>query len=106
MLTVLPSRLKRRMLNVVAGISILGWSVAFVFGALLPVRARSFFELVAERSSTAWVLLLLVAPIAWTIYFFLEQARKRRIAREWKCSGCGYDLRATPHRCPECGLVA
>jgi hypothetical protein len=45
---------------------------------------------------------LLVLPIAW----YARRRRDRRRARTGACAVCGYDLRATPERCPECGTVA
>ncbi|HEX4793375.1 MAG TPA: hypothetical protein VH370_06265 [Humisphaera sp.] len=50
-----------------------------------------------------WVLILptLLLPAAW-----LWSTRRRAIlSRPYTCRGCGYDLRATPNRCPECGTV-
>jgi hypothetical protein len=42
------------------------------------------------------------APVAIWIGRFTK-ARKRHM--EGLCKSCGYDLRATPERCPECGAV-
>jgi hypothetical protein len=46
---------------------------------------------------------LLWLPLAYAAWVVRERVRARRLARQCRCVSCGYDLRASPHRCPECG---
>jgi hypothetical protein len=47
------------------------------------------------------VSLAAILPLAWLV----AKVRSRARHREGFCPSCGYDLRATPERCPECGRV-
>jgi hypothetical protein len=54
-----------------------------------------------------WLLLPMAAALQvwWAVYFGRRWRRSRRLTRGL-CVKCGYDLRATPGRCPECGNEA
>ena len=48
--------------------------------------------------------LFAVLPFLWLLVRAIEWEQRRRNPQ--KCGNCGYDLRATPGRCPECGTEA
>jgi hypothetical protein len=50
----------------------------------------------------AWLLLPALLPLWWLRRF---RTRQRRLERRL-CVSCGYDLRHSAGRCPECGAVA
>jgi hypothetical protein len=61
-----------------------------------------------------WVTRALILPIWLAMGLWIAAAalprlaaaqRRRRRLRRGLCPMCGYDLRATPNRCPECGHV-
>ena len=59
-------------------------------------------------SAPAWLplLALAVAPLAWTAVDLRRRVYRHRQRSIGHCPRCGYDLRASPDRCPECGTVA
>jgi hypothetical protein len=50
-----------------------------------------------------WVVLLLAA-LAPALWWRVHRTQRQR-RRAGRCESCGYDLRATPERCPECGTA-
>jgi hypothetical protein len=77
---------------------------------LLAIVARGVVE--DDGNWLVWLIigaLVVPAVIAWLVPArvltqLLIHGRLRK-PPEGCCQNCGYDLRATPRRCPECGIV-
>ena len=75
----------------------------FDFGRLHKDRLRPDDNLYDCVWCPNWFVVALfgVMPTVWFVRF----RRRRARLLKGRCIGCGYDLRATPGRCPECGTI-
>jgi hypothetical protein len=92
--------------------------VAFLSSLLLTCAARIFIPSFDRARETRpedraedvrdgvciWTAILLIPTVDLVVNLRKRSASPLR-QRLSRCAACGYDLRATPDRCPECGAV-
>lgn len=75
-------------------------------GSIVQPDARLFYREWAYFRMPYWFALCLV--LLWPasrVLVVLRRWRERRRVLMGLCTKCGYELRATPERCPECGTA-
>ena len=110
--------MKRRLLNVLTTLSLL--MCVFLCGVwcyqawqewtyFRPFRSRgvvvAVHDVYIRRGVPLWLIVAVTAalPACRAVAFLRAVWSKRH--RQGHCHRCGYDLRATPERCPECGAA-
>jgi hypothetical protein len=81
---------------------------AFYLGHTVPlgtsvISSVQLFNQIEVWAVPFWLIVLAFATLP--AIFALRALRASRRSIRGLCSTCGYDLRATPERCPECGTV-
>jgi hypothetical protein len=84
-------------INKTASFSMLGFGFVHTDAAGLPILANVIFV-------PDWFAMILIGWPAFQLAAGLLRTRRRR--RLGLCLQCGYNLQATPQRCPECGMEA
>src|SRR5690349_12646750 len=83
---------------------------AVSFTLIIPTLILSHYLL--RAGETGWLLYRLMLAVLLIIFtlsiipILTGRERRRARLRQGLCPNCGYDLRASPTQCPECGAPA
>jgi len=79
------------------------WSFAFGRGTLTGPPALGGHEDYVNAVIPIWSIFVVTAALP--AFWLLRIWRRLRKGKDGLCARCGYDLRASPDQCPECGQV-